>query len=885
MTSHASTAHRRTSSPQTLPSDDMLSSVSTVVSCAQGKMNIIPLKLSKAVRNEENMNVSPRSLVPRSNTAIEQSIADSHMALIRAEREVDILREEIYSVSGDLRTAREGIDRERDEKAKLVENLTAEREQLREEYERRYRELHEQLTVLRGLNDSATEDRTHLVEENESRKRHLMSFVDNERREKAQLLDEYRSGTEVLLCEQAKEIEGLRVLLDTANARELSFSTELYDMQQRRVELESAVLKWETQLVDERTMHQKKTSDREAASALEISTLQDVKERSERELRGIIEKLMETKDQLQESLRHTTAQLESERMTYGSEREEVRRMHEHELENTVRELRDMKVWREKMEEQSHTEIEKITQESEELVSSLRKELDTIRQQKQDSFDQSRHAKESMMSEHQSRLQQMQVLQDTLRRELGEERQVKKDIESARQTVVMKLDQSQAEIHRLHSEAEHAQIEGRQVERQREQEHQLALETVKSQVRTLESEQLHARSQMRKMEDEVRHCANQNENKENELTSQRLEHRAIIDEARQTVTTVTGQLEELRMSSSRSLDAAQTRRLELEAEVTRLQRFVEELNRKLTVATNHLSADRHQVESLSEELARTRTSLELGNTSHQKSLSLLAEKESELDVLRHKADNVDKRVCEQSDQLSSIIRGLTEDIRNKDEKVKDTLKKSEAKEDQFQAEILAARGQISARESTIEELERVVQDHRDVISQMKATMHDKDLEAQHRIETSERRYNDDLGRMESVLHGLKEDVNKANKTRYAVQGEATERVRELESHVYRLQESVETERASRVRLTDDLRVKENTHVEQQGTIRMLTTRLQARQEEMRKMETEQQTTLYKYQESSVELGRKDLQLHQMMARLRVLEIRPQPSPAKGPFISR
>eukprot|EP00760_Papus_ankaliazontas_P040087 PhM_4_TR9870/c0_g1_i1/m.25146 len=167
--------------------------------------------------------------------------------------------------------------------------MTAQREQLRDEYDRRARELQEQITVLKGLNEAASDDRARLVQEGENRKRHLTSLIENERREKTQLLDEYRTQTETLLSEQGKEIEALRALLETANAREKSLSTELHDMQQRRVELESAVLKWETQLMDERAMHQKKLQEREAAYSMELTSVQEAKEKGERELRTTID--------------------------------------------------------------------------------------------------------------------------------------------------------------------------------------------------------------------------------------------------------------------------------------------------------------------------------------------------------------------------------------------------------------------------------------------------------------------------------------------------------------------------------------------------------------------------------------------------------------------
>jgi chromosome segregation ATPase len=128
------------------------------------------------------------------------------------------------------------------------------------------------------------------------------------------------------------------------------------------------------------------------------------------------------------------------------------------------------------------------------------------------------------------------------------------------------------------------------------------------------------------------------------------------------------------------------------------------------------------------------------------------------------------------------------------------------------------------------------------------------------------------RMDAIINGLREDLNRSQNAKSLAQREVLEAQRDADRRVAIIQEALDTERSSKHRLHDEIRNKEQVTAELQGTVRLLTTRLQSKDDDLRRLENELASTSERVHEAHSIIGKKDAVIGQLNARLRVFESR-------------
>eukprot|EP00331_Platyophrya_macrostoma_P022127 CAMPEP_0176444474 /NCGR_PEP_ID=MMETSP0127-20121128/23085_1 /TAXON_ID=938130 /ORGANISM="Platyophrya macrostoma, Strain WH" /LENGTH=144 /DNA_ID=CAMNT_0017829991 /DNA_START=1 /DNA_END=435 /DNA_ORIENTATION=+ len=132
--------------------------------------------------------------------------------------------------------------------------------------------------------------------------------------------------------------------------------------------------------------------------------------------------------------------------------------------------------------------------------------------------------------------------------------------------------------------------------------------------------------------------------------------------------------------------------------------------------------------------------------------------------------------------------------------------------------------------------------------------------------------DETRRMDAIINGLREDLSRNQSAKAQAQREVLETQRDADRRVAIVQEALDTERSSKHRLHDEIRNKEQVSAELQGTVRLLTTRLQSKEDDIRRLEAELSSTSDRVHEAHSVIGKKDAVIGQLNARLRVFESR-------------
>jgi hypothetical protein len=130
--------------------------------------------------------------------------------------------------------------------------------------------------------------------------------------------------------------------------------------------------------------------------------------------------------------------------------------------------------------------------------------------------------------------------------------------------------------------------------------------------------------------------------------------------------------------------------------------------------------------------------------------------------------------------------------------------------------------------------------------------------------------EEAARLEALIAVLRDDVTRAQQAKGAVQRDMSEAVYDAERRVQLVQDALDHERVLKHRLHDELRGKEHLCAEMQGNVRMLSSRVAAKDEDMRRLEAESHDSTTRIHDAHTQLGKKDAMIGQLSARLRVYE---------------
>jgi chromosome segregation ATPase len=162
--------------------------------------------------------------------------------------------------------------------------------------------------------------------------------------------------------------------------------------------------------------------------------------------------------------------------------------------------------------------------------------------------------------------------------------------------------------------------------------------------------------------------------------------------------------------------------------------------------------------------------------------------------------------------------------------------------------------------------------RDEASRLQRESIQKDEEHGDTLRSMRQQEEDEIMRMDGIINGLRDDLSRAQIAKTSAQRESLESQRDSERRVAIIQEALDAERSSKHRLHDEIRNKEQLAAELQGTVRLLTTRVQNKEDDLRRLENEVNDSSNRIHEAHSVIGKKDAVIGQLNARLRVFESR-------------
>ncbi|ORC89909.1 kinesin K39 [Trypanosoma theileri] len=134
------------------------------------------------------------------------------------------------------------------------------------------------------------------------------------------------------------------------------------------------------------------------------------------------------------------------------------------------------------------------------------------------------------------------------------------------------------------------------------------------------------------------------------------------------------------------------------------------------------------------------------------------------------------------------------------------------------------------------------------------------------------HEEDVRRMDNVLHALRADLTRALASKTEGQKEMATAQREAQRQRAQLEDALALAEDARTKLQDDAHYREQLNNELQGTVRLLASKLAANEDDTRRLQEELTDVNTRLHDAHTLLGRKDAAIGQLNARLRAYEAR-------------
>lgn len=805
--------------------------------------------------------------------------SDLRSLLLNTEKEVAELRDECSLRGTEVETLKAALQREHEAALRAQTRYQSDLDEMRAEYDRQQSRLIEQITVLKGVSESALLDKNRNAEEANQRKQQLLQLLERERDEKSQLMADYRQQTESLIAEQGREITGLRNLLEASRNEEEKLLVTITNHEERRNELEEQLLKAESALADERVNAQKRIREIDTRLTQQMDQLRAKHDEEEQSFRHDILKLSNQKEALEDQARSLSERLKLAEANHETERRGMRESYDADVVALQEEIKVLKDQRDKADANHRKELERLTKGDESLMQSLRKTIETLRQEKQQQAEEHRSARDTIVSENNTKVLQLNQTIESLRRESSEERSVRKEAEAAKQSAVIRVDSLQSQVNRLTAELEHNQVEARTRERAVEQDHNQLVDHLRTQIRNLESEGSALRQQLKKVDLEVQRLVDDCDSKQSLIDSMKVDHQRTVDGLKAANEQQSSHSEQQRQQQSRSIDVLHAQKVQLEAESGRLLRNLSEVESRYNAAVKQLGDERRALEASINEnqalkniIGEQKQAAEAQGMQLQETEEALQEKRKLVDDLRAAIDTLENALRDSRRSVEQLRDELSKLSHDHEERLDEVRTKGRHQAESLENQVEALREELRIAKETQFSLEGDVRHSRDEASRWQRESIAKDEEHNELLRQIRTQEEDELSRMDGIINSLRDDLSKAQIARAQSQREISESQRDAERRVAVIQEALDAERSSKHRLHEEIRNKEQLAAELQGTVRLLSSRLQSKEEDVRRLDAELNDTSNRVHDAHSVIGKKDAIIGQLNARLRVFESR-------------
>lgn len=255
--------------------------------------------------------------------------------MLQKERETSALRDTNARQQSMVSTLKESLQQVHQQLAKQAEWFAEERTQAEKDRDTQLSNVMEQLRVVRHSAEILLSEKRSLLEESKRQQAQLLSVVEQERREKENIMQEYRDKTESIITQQGQEITRLRRKLV-----ELEEALELWKIQQIAKEED-----WEKLQDAHRIVLREKEELKGTLTRLQQRHLQESQEREAAEAKARevgfkgMEETVERNRKLTQQLQTLEQQLQEQRRAHEGQEEkllEAHRQERHTLEERLR---------------------------------------------------------------------------------------------------------------------------------------------------------------------------------------------------------------------------------------------------------------------------------------------------------------------------------------------------------------------------------------------------------------------------------------------------------------------------------------------------------------------------------------------------------------------
>eukprot|EP01065_Artemidia_motanka_P034992 TRINITY_DN42960_c0_g1_i1.p1 TRINITY_DN42960_c0_g1~~TRINITY_DN42960_c0_g1_i1.p1 ORF type:complete len:957 (+),score=428.69 TRINITY_DN42960_c0_g1_i1:56-2872(+) len=818
------------------------------------------------------------SLITETLAAQDAERMQAHAAYfqkLELEKELQRMREELGTakqVAADLRSEGERV---RAEKMQMGHQHRVALQRQKDEYQRELHSLAEQLATSRGMEKAAVEEVRRATEEFDVRKVQMMQLLDDEKRGKDELLQEYRVETEGLLEEQQQRIRSLESKLKEWQAEGRALSGKLESSRRDLADANAARAEAAAAHTGAIAELQQRLDDAEQRRAAEAASSRDEKLLLQAEAVELQKQVDAAQAALDDVAKQSQERLAQEVDRFDRLRADMADRMTSEAERLALEADGARMEKEAAAEEHAAALEEERSKGAAAAARLRRELEDVRSDKQ-----------RTILDLQERGRQQVAAADTHHEQLRDEAE-EAGRRAAAQTRALKQVQSELRVAVLRNEQLERELEGlRQEQRDAEarirSERRAAATRHESQVRAVRSEQKVSKQQLQSVADEASALSDENRRLRDALATceaklashqedARLREERLVRES----AARTKSLQSAGDEAARQLEHADERRLELEDQLVQLRLLNEQERQKAQKAAERAAEEEAATHEMGDEVAALRLV-------EQKLLSLTDEQ-------RRRMQDLHSALQDRESQLRAATVGIN--------RLREQLKESAVERDRMQGDAgrLSAewdeakavlerehagaldrlRSQINALRGENTQLSETVDEDKMVITKLRREVKRSQLEA---IDAQEqlRCHADSSTREQSEisLH-LQAHIDDLN---HRLADAASEKLRdrtEIESHIrqlrYKVQEAeaqAELERADAAAAREEVRVKESVLAERQSTIALLQCRVDTKNSDVSRLDSDVREVTDRLHEAQAELARREMEVTQLHTRLRI-----------------
>ncbi|KAF8301255.1 hypothetical protein TcYC6_0055040 [Trypanosoma cruzi] len=805
--------------------------------------------------------------------------AELRELLITTERELAEMREECARRSAEVDALRVALGREQEVNHNAQARHEESMRELREEHADQTQRLMDQITLLKRLSEGLMEEKSRLAEDASQRKQQLLALLDREREEKSQIMADYRQQTEALIADQGKEITSLRNTQQSLREEQERILSERQELEETKRTLEEKILQLGEKITNEQMECEKKIQETNQRHARKMDELVAKNEELSRRLEDESSKLQERRQELEDHVRSLAERLRCQEETHTLEQQNLKETYKREVSELREELQTMMNQREQLEEEHEKDRQKLLKNEEKLIQSLRQAVEEVRQEKEALAEEAARQQEEMQEKHWAKVNQLQNTAESLRRQLAEETAVRKEAESERELVAVRADGLQSTVSRLTNELETLQVEHRARERAAGQERQNSLEQLRSQLRERAAEVEALQQEVARHEMEENRLRDELAAKVQALQSTRAEGKRLLEEMQQTAEDREREMLEREGRLEKAIMLSRAQKTQVEAECQRLQRAITELEKRQQTCEKQLEDERRALEEATATVQQLRDEAEEQKSVFRRTQTRQHELEEEL---RRKSNDLAKAASRVEELEASLEAANSEAAQQSKEalraakvhevELQSLIQRQQAEvtamrlaADQIRGDFAKAREVAAAKEEELHRLrEEVNQLHRDAETRAGSW--------QGELAESRELHEEDMRRMDEVLYTMRADLSRAQAAKAQCQKEMAQFQREAERQRLQLEDMLSQMEAAKEKLQEDARYREQLNIELQGTVKLLTSRLTAQEDDIRRMQEELADVNTKLHNAHTFLGRKDAAIGQLTARLRAYEAR-------------